>query len=405
MKISEDNLKQHVRYLASTALQGREFGSEGDKMAANYVQKHFQEYGLQAPRNCPDYMQKLPEGGQNVIGILHGNDARLSEECLIIDAHHDHMGDGFVGASDNAAGVAVLLELARIFAADRNNNKRSLLFTCFDAEEQLLSIKGKQQIMYGASYYIGNPVFDLKKTVSMLTLDTLGRNDLHNDLIFILGSERSLLIQEAIYECSTNLHKIMFNVDMLTGVKGNYVPFIEKKIPSLFISNGIHQDYHGKNDTEDKLNYALLIQDTELLIELIPAISNSSEKPDFCKNPICPKSEVEDILYLIKLLQELVRQNDGNAEQFNYIIDKLEDKPSQKDLKQAVQIILGFMTPNFAKFYLLLNDAQMAEKRKEYSMALTRCREIVALYDQYRVPQVWIQEIKDKITKLEERTH
>jgi hypothetical protein len=63
------------------------------------------------------------------------------------------------------------------------------------------------------------------------------------------------------------------------------------------------------------------------------------------------------------------------------------------------------MTPNFAKFYLLLNDAQMAEKRKEYSMALTRYREIVTLYDQYRVPQVWIQEIKDKITKLEERTH
>jgi hypothetical protein len=350
-------------------------------------------------------MQKLPEGGQNVIGILHGNDARLSEECLIIDAHHDHMGDGFVGASDNAAGVAVLLELARIFAVDKNNNKRSLLFTCFDAEEQLLSINGKQQIMYGASYYIGNPAFDLKKTVSMLTLDTLGRNDLHNDLIFILGSERSLLIQEAIYECSTNLHKIMFNVDMLTGIKGNYVPFVEKKIPSLFISNGIHQDYHGKDDTADKLNYALLVEDTEFLTKLISAISNSSEKPDFCKNPICPKSEVEDILYLIKSLQELVRQNDGSAEQFNYIIDKLEDRPSQKDLKQAVQIILGFMTPNFAKFYLLLNDAQMAEKRKEYSMALTRYREIVTLYDQYRVPQVWIQEIKDKITKLEERTH
>ena len=167
----------------------------------------------------------------------------------------------------------------------------------------------------------------------------------------------------------------------------------------------MHQDYHSKNDTEEKLQYELLIQDIELISELIYAISNSNKKLDFCKNPICPKSEVEDILYLLRLLQELVWQNKGSAEQFNYIINKLEDKPSRNDLKQAVQIILGFMTPNFAKFYLLLNDAQIAEKRKEYSLALNHYQEIITLYDQYRIPYVWIQAIKDKITKLEERIH
>lgn len=404
MEISADNLRKHVMYLASYTLQGREFRSEGNNLASQYIQKHFNEYGLEAPVKFPDYVQKLPEGGQNIIGVLHGTDPELSKGCVIIEAHHDHMGDGFVGASDNAAGVAVLLELARIFAKDKYKNKRSLLFACFDAEEQLLVINGKQQIMYGAYNYIKNPVFDLKKTVAVLTLDTLGRNDLSGDLIFILGSERSLFIQDTIYGCSTDLHKIMFSVDMLTGIKGNYIPFIDNKIPSLFISNGIHQDYHSKNDTEDKLHYEMLTKDIKLLIELISMISNSNEIPDFCKNPICPKSEVEDILYLIKLLQELIQQNNGNAEQFNYIIDKLEGKPSRKDLKQAVQIILGFMTPNFAKFYLLLNDAQMAEKEKEYATALKHYQEIIALYDQYRVPQVWIQEIKDKITKLEERT-
>ncbi|MFQ5940700.1 MAG: M28 family metallopeptidase [Nitrososphaerales archaeon] len=403
MEISEDNLRKHVSYLASNTLQGRAFGSEGNNIAAQYIRNHFKEYGLEAPTQFFDYIQKLPEGGQNVIGILHGSDTVLSRECVIIEAHHDHMGDGFVGASDNAAGVAVLLELARIFAADKDKNKRSLLFVCFDAEEQLVSLNGKQQLMYGAYHYLKNPVFDLKKTISMLTIDTVGRNDLQGNLIFILGSERSLFIQEIIYGCSTDLHKIMFNVDMLTGVKGNYVPFIEKKIPSLFISNGIHQDYHSKNDTGDKLQYELLAKDIELLCKLIRSISNSSEKPDFCNNPICPKSEVEDILYLLKLLQELVRRTNGNAENFNYIIGKLEEKPSKKDLKQAVQILLGFMTPNFAKFYLLLNKAQMEEKEKEYAIALKHYQEIIALYDQYRMPHVWMEEIKDKIARLEAR--
>tara|TARA_Y100000780_G_C13682261_1_gene416469 strand:+ start:1214 stop:2419 length:1206 start_codon:yes stop_codon:yes gene_type:complete len=401
VEISESNLRKHVRYLTSN-FQGREFGSMENEMAVKYVQKCFQEYELEAPTKFPEYIQKLPEGGQNVIGILYGQDNEFSKECVIIEAHHDHLGDGFVGASDNAAGVAILLEIARIFAKKKTN--RSLLFACFDAEEQLLTIKGKQQMMYGASYYIDNPVFDLKKTVSMLTLDTLGRNNLQN-LILILGSERSLFIQDIIYECSTDLRKILFSIDKLTGLKGNYIPFIEKKIPSLFISNGMHQDYHSKNDTEEKLQYELLIQDIELISELIYAISNSNKKLDFCKNPICPKSEVEDILYLLRLLQELVWQNKGSAEQFNYIINKLEDKPSRNDLKQAVQIILGFMTPNFAKFYLLLNDAQIAEKRKEYSLALNHYQEIITLYDQYRIPYVWIQAIKDKITKLEERIH
>ncbi|NMJ86524.1 MAG: M28 family peptidase [Thaumarchaeota archaeon] len=225
MEISESNLRKHVRYLTSN-FQGREFGSMENEMAVQYVQKYFQEYELEAPTKFPEYIQKLPEGGQNVIGILYGQDNEFSKECVIIEAHHDHLGDGFVGASDNAAGVAVLLEIARIFAKKKTN--RSLLFACFDTEEQLLTIKGKQQMMYGASYYIDNPVFDLKKTVSMLTLDTLGRNNLQN-LILILGSERSLFIQDIIYECSTDLRKILFSVDKLTGLKGNYIPFIEKK--------------------------------------------------------------------------------------------------------------------------------------------------------------------------------
>ena len=401
MEVSEENLRKHIRYLASPELDGREFNTKGDELAAEYIHNCFHEYGLEAPSQFPDYIQKLPEGGQNVIGILRGSDERLQEECIIVDAHHDHVGNGFLGASDNAAGVAVLLELARIFG--KIGTKRTLLFTCFDAEEQLLSIKGRKQMMYGASYYILDPVFDIKRIFAMLTLDTLGRNVL-GDLIFILGAEHSLLIQDIVYECQTNLRKIMFEVDMLTGIKGNYIPFVEKKIPSLFITNGMHKDYHSTNDTENRLQYGLLIEDTRFVRELVSKLSDSDGKPDFCKNPIPPKSEVEDILYLLKLLQGLIRKTSSDADRFDYIISKLEERPKKEDLRHAVQIILGFMTPNYAKLYLLLNDAQMAEKKKEHSVALQHYKEIIALYDQYRIPYLWLQDINDKIAKLEEKS-
>lgn len=404
MEVSRDNLRKHVDYLASPEMRGREFGSEESRLASQYVQKHFKEYGLIAPDKYPDYLQVLPWGGQNVLGILHGDDPELSDECVIIDAHQDHMGNGFAGASDNAAGVAILLELARVLSNNKEKTGRSLLFACFDGEESILSIDGKKQLMQGATYYVENPVFDLKKTSALLTLDTLGRSFLSNNLLFILGLERSLFLQSIIDACATNLRKIMFGIDLLTGVMGNYLPFVDKKIPSLFISNGTHQDYHGKGDTADKLSYDLLSNDSAFLIELVTKIADSANKADFCKNPIDPEGQAEDILYLLTLLKEAIRQSQsGDATKFDFIIDRLRGSPSKKEMRQAVQILLGFATPNFAKLYLLLNEAQNAEREKSHSEALMYYNEILELYNEYRVPYLWLQEIKDKVENLKKK--
>lgn len=404
MGVSKDNLRKHVDYLASSELRGREFGSEGDKLASQYIQKHFKEYGLAAPSKYPDYLQVLPWGGQNVIGILCGDDPGPSNECVIIDAHQDHMGNGFPGASDNAAGVAILLELARVFVDSKEKTRRTILFACFDGEETILRVDDKRQIMQGATYYMQNAVFDLKKTSALLTLDTLGRNFLPNNLLFILGLERSLFLQSIIDDCTTNLRKIMFSTDLLTGIMGNYLPFVEKKIPGLFISNGTHQDYHGKGDTPDKLSYDLLFNDSVFLIELVTKIANSENKADFCKNPICPEGEAEDILYLLTLLKEAISESSpSDAGKFDFIIDKLRGSPSKKEIKQAVQILLGFATPSFAKLYLLLNEAQNAEKKKLYGEALKHYGEILQLYNEYRVPFLWLQEIREKVGNLEKK--
>ena len=173
MNVSIDNLRKHVDCLASPELKGREFGSEECKLAALYVKKHFEEYNIAPPDKYHDYLQTLPWGGQNVLGILRGSDPELANECVTLDAHQDHMGDGFLGASDNAAGVAILLELARVLANGKEKTRRSILFACFDGEETILNVDGKKQLMQGATYYVQNPVFDLKKTSALLTLDTL----------------------------------------------------------------------------------------------------------------------------------------------------------------------------------------------------------------------------------------
>jgi hypothetical protein len=50
-KVSTDDLKEYLSIIASDALEGRETGTRGQKMAAAFIAAHFQELGLAGPVN------------------------------------------------------------------------------------------------------------------------------------------------------------------------------------------------------------------------------------------------------------------------------------------------------------------------------------------------------------------
>jgi hypothetical protein len=53
--VSTDDLKEYLSIIASDALEGRETGTRGQKMAAAFIAYHFQELGLSAPVNGSYY--------------------------------------------------------------------------------------------------------------------------------------------------------------------------------------------------------------------------------------------------------------------------------------------------------------------------------------------------------------
>ena len=67
--------------------------------------------------------------GANIIAVKRGERA---DEAVLVGAHHDTV-PGSPGADDNGAGVAALLELARVLAPYRF--RRSILLAAFDMEE------------------------------------------------------------------------------------------------------------------------------------------------------------------------------------------------------------------------------------------------------------------------------
>ncbi len=108
--------------------------------------------------------------GENLIGLLPGSDPTLKNEYVVYVSHLDHLGitkpvkgDSINnGAHDNASGVAINLEAARLFTLLPKAPRRSVLFVAVTAEEMGL---------LGSDYFASNPTVPKKDIVANLCLD------------------------------------------------------------------------------------------------------------------------------------------------------------------------------------------------------------------------------------------
>src|ERR1044072_7326663 len=146
-----------------------EIAKEKSQSKKQTVEGHFGINIDVARREVPAY---------NVVGILEGSDPVLKKEYIVIGAHYDHLGRGgegsfaprsgeiHHGADDNASGTAGVIELARIFSAQKPKLKRTLIFIGFGGEEEGL---------LGSNYYVNHPLVPLDKTIAMINMGMIGR--------------------------------------------------------------------------------------------------------------------------------------------------------------------------------------------------------------------------------------
>jgi aminopeptidase YwaD len=84
--------------------------------------------------------RRFPLHGVNIIAELAGSAPPFAQQPVIVGAHYDGVGDDpgglrFPGASDNAVGVAIVLEAARVLRSEARGWKRPVWCVAFDAEE------------------------------------------------------------------------------------------------------------------------------------------------------------------------------------------------------------------------------------------------------------------------------
>lgn len=108
----------------------------------------------------------------NVLGVLKGSDPKLRDEYVVVSAHLDGYGIGearrgdsvYNGAFDDAAYVALLIDLAQTLHKSETQLKRSLLFCIVTGEE-----KG----LLGSRYFAAHPTIPKAQLVADLNLDQL----------------------------------------------------------------------------------------------------------------------------------------------------------------------------------------------------------------------------------------
>ena len=106
----------------------------------------------------------------NVVAKLPGSDPTLKNEYVVLSAHVDHVGIGepidgdriYNGAMDNAAGTAVLLDVAASWKRQEVHPRRSILFVFITAEE-----KG----LLGSKYFAAHPTVPAKSMVADVNID------------------------------------------------------------------------------------------------------------------------------------------------------------------------------------------------------------------------------------------
>ncbi len=139
-----ESVVKTLSFLASDDLEGRDSGSKGIEKASIFLENILKENGVKPYfKTYRDTLSNFSKTSYNIVGYMEGTDAKLKNEFVIIGAHYDHIGkisavngDEIAnGANDNASGTTAVTEVMKYFAQHKNN-KRSILFVFFSAEEK-----------------------------------------------------------------------------------------------------------------------------------------------------------------------------------------------------------------------------------------------------------------------------
>lgn len=219
---------------------------------------------------------------QNVVAMVPGNDPALKDEYIVVGAHYDHLGMGgpgsgsrtpdtiaiHNGADDNASGTASVIEMAEKMASEKNN-KRSIIFVAFGAEEMGL---------LGSKAFTANPPVAIDKIVTMFNLDMVGRLDSASNALSIGGTKTAKETEDLLNKLNPGF-SLSFSGE---GVgPSDHASFYLQNIPVIYLNTGAHADYHTPRDDAEFINFEGVKKVDDYCYALLTNVANRENNLTF----------------------------------------------------------------------------------------------------------------------------
>jgi hypothetical protein len=225
-------------------------------------------------------LDEVPVMTWNVVALVPGTDAELSNQYITLGAHLDHEGmrgnKVLNGADDNASGSAAVLEIAEAVAM--KPLRRPVIFVLYAAEEEGL---------LGSYHFAQNLPVPLQQVMVNINLDMIGRVDLNDEKlrpIYTIGSAKICPeLKEILKSVNDKSYALPldFSLDendpQMWFLRSDHVHFHQNGVPCVFFTNTEHADYHQPTDDAEKIQYEPMQKISQLIYDLIAELGNRDE--------------------------------------------------------------------------------------------------------------------------------
>jgi hypothetical protein len=317
-----------VEALASDELEGRDNGTPGSLAAQDLIIEQLEQIAEPAPGADPaDPYRQAFAGGTNVLGVIPGTgEDAPAEEVVVVGAHYDGLGSDCYafddtdeicnGATDNAAGVAAVLEVGQRIA-DEGGLGRTVVLGFWDIEEDSLG---------GSAHYLTDPAYPLDDTIAYVNFDILGANLLPSlrDATILVGSETGGPQLEAAVEMATEAAPDLsvLPLSLLFGQgRSDHAPFAGAEIPVAFFTDANPPCYHTTGDDVSVVDFGKLGQQIDVAAALVQELGTTEEPPAFAADlPAADFGDAEGMLEALAAAEDEFERFDDEeqaaAEQF-----------------------------------------------------------------------------------------
>ena len=283
------NLKAHVQSLEGLRHGWENYDALEEK--ASYIEQFFRSLKL-AVRNQPLSFHGKPF--RNIVADIGGHDD--GKGMILIGAHYD-AAEGSPGADDNASGVAVMLETARLLSSIVLN--KTIRFAAFTLEEpQPQSVN----FLIGSKHFAEEAKKAGEKYEAVLILESvayashekgsqiipsfvkINAPDIGNFLA-VVSNRKSEPIMIALQETSSKhvpdlpigSYKAPFSGYLMPETRfSDHSPFWDHGYPALMLTDTAmfrNPYYHTENDKADTLDFSFMLKVTKAVVSFVSKIA------------------------------------------------------------------------------------------------------------------------------------